>query len=372
MPETAKILQFPSGRKPETLSQSDANLEADRYLSFDAQSRPRELTRQYLASIDTVLAICSKLKALRDRCPERVAEEAEYAYDVILSGPGLGVFDDRNYVLGELAHLRAGATRFLGRRDEAELWLCRAEAAFLHIVNPSPSLAQVSYTRLALRYDMGRYQEVLELLPSLSSSFDSLGMHRDLAKSRLFNAMTLKVLGRPGEALTVLESLASDPLVAGDKELYGRILVDLGDSYHLESRYTDAMTTYQKALPLLQAAAQPMALGDLRAVVAATYRSLGRLEEAAEAYSQAKATFASLEMSANVAYMSVLRAEVLLALSRNREAEMELIGALPTIERERMVPEGFAAVALLKESVRRRQTDPSALQELRKHLEAKS
>ncbi len=34
-----------------------------------------------------------------------------------------------------------------------------------------------------------------------------------------------------------------------------------------------------------------------------------------------------------------------------------------------MVPEGLAAVALLKESIRRRKTDPNALRELRERLQ---
>jgi len=35
-----------------------------------------------------------------------------------------------------------------------------------------------------------------------------------------------------------------------------------------------------------------------------------------------------------------------------------------------MVPEGFAAVVLLKQFVHRRKTDPNSLRELREHLQA--
>jgi hypothetical protein len=70
--------------------------------------------------------------------------------------------------------------------------------------------------------------------------------------------------------------------------------------------------------------------------------------------------------------MSLVIAESLLALGRDREAEWEILSALPTIDEEKMVPEGFAAVALLRESVQRRKTDPNALRELREHLQAKS
>jgi hypothetical protein len=43
--------------------------------------------------------------------------------------------------------------------------------------------------------------------------------------------------------------------------------------------------------------------------------------------------------------------------------------ALPTIEEQKMEPEGFAAVALLRESVKRRKADPNALRELREYLQ---
>jgi hypothetical protein len=75
-------------------------------------------------------------------------------------------------------------------------------------------------------------------------------------------------------------------------------------------------------------------------------------------------------MMTTVALLSLVAAETLLRLSRPREAEWEILAALPTIEEQKMVPEGFAAVALLKESVRRRKTDPNALRELREHLQA--
>ena len=54
---------------------------------------------------------------------------------------------------------------------------------------------------------------------------------------------------------------------------------------------------------------------------------------------------------------------------RPREAEWELLAALPTINEQQMVPEGFAAVVLLQESVKQRKTDPQALSELRQYLQ---
>jgi hypothetical protein len=71
------------------------------------------------------------------------------------------------------------------------------------------------------------------------------------------------------------------------------------------------------------------------------------------------------------AYVRIVLAETLIALSRNREAEWQIAAALPTVEDQRMVPEGFAAVALLRDSVKRGKADPVALRQLREELRVK-
>jgi hypothetical protein len=67
--------------------------------------------------------------------------------------------------------------------------------------------------------------------------------------------------------------------------------------------------------------------------------------------------------------MSLVIAEFLIVLGREREAEWEIRTALPAIDEIRMVPEAIAAVALLRESASRKKTDLSALRELRSRLE---
>ncbi|HEX7253928.1 MAG TPA: hypothetical protein VF376_13680, partial [Thermoanaerobaculia bacterium] len=54
-------------------------------------------------------------------------------------------------------------------------------------------------------------------------------------------------------------------------------------------------------------------------------------------------------------------AEVLVDLGFVDRAEAEIRAALPIIEEEKMMPEGFAALALLQESLRRRKIDRQAL-----------
>jgi hypothetical protein len=115
---------------------------------------------------------------------------------------------------------------------------------------------------------------------------------------------------------------------------------------------------------------RPVALCELKWSIGDAYRGQGSLGRAIEAYRAAKNDYQALGFQAFVIQLSLVLAEVLLALGRDREAEWEILSALPTIEQERMVPEGFAAVALLRESVRHRKTDPAALRELRERLQA--
>jgi len=60
----------------------------------------------------------------------------------------------------------------------------------------------------------------------------------------------------------------------------------------------------------------------------------------------------------------LVMADLLLDMGSGHEAEQEVRAALPIIEEEQMVPEGIAALGLLRESLRRRQLDGRALREL--------
>ena len=125
-------------------------------------------------------------------------------------------------------------------------------------------------------------------------------------------------------------------------------------------------------MPLLKSASRFSALADLKMMVGGTLKQRGHLASALEAYRDAIKDYQGLGMSTRAAYLRLVSAEVLLEVGKAREAEWEILAALPTIDQEKMVPEGFAAVALLRESVRQRKTDPKALLELREYLQAKN
>jgi tetratricopeptide (TPR) repeat protein len=303
--------------------------------------------------------------------PADVYAEATRIFSWITTeGHTLGYFDERDFFLGEAALLAGTASRILGDRAETELWLDRADASYRHTINPAASLARVAYVRLSLRFDTTRFGDVLELLPSVRLTFEKLGMIPELGKCLFLEAMSLKELGRYSDAVARLQNLLSGSEFQSESALLGTALLNLGNIRALEGDQDQALAAYRAARPLLEAGNYQSMLADLKAMVGDTLRQVGNLTAAIDAYRESVVDHLKLGMETKVAYLRVVLAEVLLEASRLREAEWELLAALPTINAQKMVPEGFAAVALLQQSVKLRKTDPRALAELRKYLQA--
>jgi tetratricopeptide (TPR) repeat protein len=341
------------------------------FLQSSAASRSDEFVLDALSDADVLSSLCSTLGELINSSPAVVVDEAVGIYRW-LSGrqPRDYFFDERDYFLGEFALLAGASYRMTGRRDEAESWFDRSDANFRHTVAPAPHLARVAYNRLALRYDANRFDDVVELLPSAALTFEKLGMRLERAKCVFLEGMSLKALGRLDEAAARLQPLADDQSV--DAALRGSVLVNLGNLLSMQGNYAGALSRYQDAQPLLEAANRTFALADLKAMFGETLKALGRFDDAIPAYRAAIGDLVGLAMPTRAAYFRVALAEVLIQAAKPREAEWEILAALPTIDEQRMVPEGFAAIALLRESVRQRKTDPKALVELREYLQAKN
>ncbi len=224
--------------------------------------------------------------------------------------------------------------------------------------------------RLCLRYDMVRYKDVLELLPSVALTFEKLGMIPELAKCWFLEAMTLKGLDRCPEAADRFQQLLSEPAFQSETALCGTAMLNLGNIRSEEGDQEQALAAYRAAQPMLESSQRYATLADLKCMAGATLCRLGQFAAAVDAYRESVSDFVRLGMKTQAAYLRVVLAEALLEVGRPREAEWELLAALPTLNEQQMVPEGFAAVALLQESVRQRKTDPTALAEVRKYLQA--
>lgn len=374
MSDTAKVLTFrPRKNVPEGVFGRDALIAANSYLATPVEDRSARFQERNLSDPEILVALCATLKELCEVRPAVAAEEACAVYQWLAApGRSVGLFDEYHYYLGEVALRAASAFRYVGRFNEAEDWLDRADAAFRHTINSAPLLANVAFARLALRYGTGRYASVLELLPSLTASFQKLGMQLEGSKCAFLKAMTLKMTGRVEEAFSVLQEMRLSPYVKAEGSLYGQVLVHIGNFYGSIGEFETAANTYVEALPVIQASNRPQALAELKWSIGDTYRAQTKNGKALEAYRSALSEYQMLGMRGFASLMHLVIAELLLELGRPREAEWEILAALPTIDEEGMAPEGFAAVALLKESVRQRKTDQNALRELREHLQAKS
>jgi len=371
MPDVANVLRFRPRVTSASLSREDVDLRADEFLASELYDSESEVDRTLGVDGDVLTAVCKRLGDVLNEDPRAVGEKAPRLYRYLCAKSSRDFFfDERDFFLGESALLAAGASRLLGKKEETELWLDRADANFRHTVSPSPQLARVAYIRLTLRYQTRRHEEVLELLPSVTLTFEKLGMENDEAKCRFLEAMSLKELGRVEESSTKLERLAFSRRERVDQSLYGMALVNLGDLRSEKGCFDSALAAYKEAMPLLQAANRHYALADLKVMVGGTLRKMGQLTQALGAYRDAVQDHVNLGMATRVAYLRILFAEVLLEAGKVREAEWEILAALPTIDQEQMVPEGFAAAALLRESVRQRNPDSNALFELREYLQA--
>ena len=365
-----KVLSFPRRRQASTLTVEESSSAAESFLSKDALDRSEAEWASVLREPDLMFALLDLLRLETNARPQRAANEVEVLHRRVLACEWpVGLFDEREYILGELALVGAGAYRLLGKLDLAEKWLDRSEAALRHIVNPAPAMANVAYARLAVKYDRRLYEDVLELVPSLRLSFEKLGMRSESHKTTFLEAMTLKEKGDSSRAFERFAMLRGDLSATESPMLLGMVLMELGGQRGSAGVYPEAISLYREALGVMGSSGSPMALAQLKATIGETTRAAGDTVSAIEFFRQAIADYVGLGAAGRAAYLRVVLSESLLALDRAREAEWEILQALPTIEEQGMVPEGFAAVALLHESVNRRKADPNALRELREHLQ---
>ena len=253
MPEVAKVLPFRGRVTAVPCSREEAAARARTFLGSQVSNRSAQDVEQTYSDGDVLTSMCSQLWEQINTSPADVAEESPRIYKWLSAKTARDFFfDERDFFLGESALLSAGSFRLLGKREETERWLDRADASFRHTVAPAAHLARVSYIRLTLRYDMRRHEEVLELVPSVALTFQKLGMESDLAKCRFLEAMSLKELGRLEEAAAGFGRLVSGEAGRVEPALCGMALVNLGDLQSGESAFDAALASYAQAAPLLR------------------------------------------------------------------------------------------------------------------------
>jgi tetratricopeptide (TPR) repeat protein len=341
-----------------------ARLASD-YLSKDATFREETLIEGTLSQPDVLLALSQKLRGQLNS-PRGVAEEAARIHRWVDSTSAeIGVFDEREYFKGEFALIAGIASRLLGQLDEAEIWLDRAEAAFGGVINPAPNLASVAYCRLTVRYDRGKYEHVVSLVPSLLTTFERLEMTRESLKCRFVLAMAYKDLGMRAESLGILEELRVDARLGGEGDLAPLVFINVGELLLSEGSPAAASEALAMGANLLKDAAPSMSLAHLAAVFAEALNCEGRHQEAANSYRSAAALYKSIGMAGREAYIRLALAETLLQMGDARQAEWEVLAALPAIDEQKLEAPARAAIALLAKSARAKATSRELLGQVR-------
>lgn len=305
-----------------------------------------------------------------ETAPSDVLRTAEAVQGKLGDGStsGLSSEEDR-YFRGYIA-LRAGsACRILGLRARAREWLDQAEAAFRHLTDPTPDLSRLSYQRLALRAEERHFQEVLELAPSLTQSFVKLEMPEDALKCRFLEAAALKETEKFAEACRAFQEICRDAETLGNRKLQGTARYNLVQIHSLLGEAEKAILESQKALPLLEEQQNRVGIAKLQWGLAYLFRDQGDLPAAVDMFRRAQVEFREIGMRADMAAIQLVIADLLLDSGQEIQAEKEILAALPIIEELKMVPEGVAAIALLRESLRQRSINRQALRDLHGYFE---
>src|SRR5712692_8643436 len=344
---------------------------AERVLAMPIPERMERANEIRLEDSELLLAVCEVLRSRIETSPMEARAEAEFFYD-FLDKPRrrIGLFDEREYYLGELA-LTAGTTcRILFHREEARRWLDRAEASFTRAANGLAHVARVGYQRLALSLEERRLDEVLELCPLWVKTFESMELAEEALKCRFLGGLALREKGDLHAAIEVFRDICRAAEEQRNVRLIASASNNLAQFYRVIGEPDRALSYAQKALPLYKQLDNRVGLVKLRWGVGSILREQGKLGEAIEAYREALAEAKEVGMRGDVAALHLVLADVLIDVQQDRQAEWEVRAALPIIDEERMVPEGFAALGLLRDALRHQQIDRRALRELHGFFQA--
>ena len=334
------------------------------FLALPFASRSSNLNARFLSEFPIVLTSCVALEDARNTRPDRVAPEAVQLYKWVESVLEESQSDELNYFAGDVALSTAICCRHLGSFREHHSWLKVARSHFAATIAPEPLLARVRWCELAVIGDLHRQDEIVNEIPALTEAFRRYGMAEDELKSIFFEANALKVLGRYAAALRRLHVVRDSTSVSGDALLHGLSLVFIAEATAQLGQPELALESLERARPIIERTGSVLGLGNLYAVTAEVLKNEDRLGDAITEYGKAIAVYQTSGMALTEAYTRVLRAETLLAAEREGEAIADLVAALPVLEREDVLVDAVAALALLKESMRRQKADRHVVKKL--------
>ncbi len=355
----------PFRRRQRRLSPEEGRPAAERVLATPIAERAEKAKQLQLEDPELLLCVCELIRIRLETSPTTVREDAEFLYR-FLERPKrkIGDYDEREYFLGELALTAGTACRFLFRREEARRWFDRAEACFVVVANASAHTARLAYQRLALSVEERRFEEVLEFAPLWTENFLKLDLPEDALKCRFLVGVVLWEIGRQRDTVEVFREICRDAEALRSVRLLAEASNNLVRYHAVLGETENALAYSRKAFPLLRQLGNRVGLAKLQWSIGDLHRKQGDLPEAIEAYRAALHESEEIGIRGDIAALHLVLADLLLDAGSEAQAEWEIRAALPIIDEEKMVPEGIAALSLLRESVRRRQIDRKALRDL--------
>ena len=338
------------------------------YLRLSAKDQARTLA-SFLTDSATLLVACRQLRREGNRDPIRSLFPAIAMYRWVTTNWERADVEDRSFFAGEAASIVANCLRLGGRFRESGPWFHAATHWFSKTENPVPSLSRVELSFAAALYNHQQPEESRAHLANLSSIFNQYGMQDELHKCQLLEGMVLKELGKRTEAIAILSRLVNGPSVPEDPLVHGLGWTQLGDTIASVGSLEDAAKCIAAAIPLIEQAKVPWAIGDCKAVLGEIVRDQGKLKEAIVLFRSAIEISVACGLDARVAYLRVFLAESLMMSGREKEGAEEILVALPILSREGLAPAATAALQLLQESIRRQKSDPDAVRRLRTELQ---
>ena len=358
-----ELVRFPGGL--DALSPRQGRESAERALAVPIAERSRGRKDLRLEHPEVLLAVCEILTGRIESDPSGVSEEAEFFYRY-LEAPArkIGEFDEREYFLGELALLAGGAARILFRREDARRWLDRSESNFVRVANAAIHFARLAYQRLALATEERRFDEVVELAPVWHQNCLRLGLAEEAVKCRFLEALARWESGEAEAGIATFAEILAESESLNLPRLAAQAANNLAHFHSARGEIDAALGYSRRALPYLQETNSRVHLAKLRWSIGDLLRAQEKRGEAIDTYRQSLRDCEEIGLRGDVAAIHLVLADVLLDSGQQAQAEWEIRAALPIIEEENMVPEGFAAFALLRESLRRRKIDREALRSL--------
>jgi len=327
--------------------------------------RVSKLEHSVIEDPDVLLSVSERLRLQVEGKPADVREEAEFFYKFLQSPlRDIGTFDEREYFLGEFALLAGSACRLLFRRQESRRWFSRADASFVLCQNGGANVGRVAYQRLALLTEERELEEVTELASLWGRTLSGLGLKEESLKCQFLEGIALWERGELSLALECFETLRASCENIGSERLHAQATNNCGMIYAAMGRREEAIARSQEALPLFQKLNDRVGIVKLQWGMGTLLRGQGKSNQAVDAYRAALREAESVGLRGDVAALHLVVADVLLEGGLEAQAEWEIRAALPIIDEERMVPEGMAALTLLRESLKRRQINRQALREL--------